>query len=131
ARTEDLSRDPVQQLLIFVGLFRESAKELSSPFPGCLFASYCYERKLFDDEIHDIMREAMLTWRNRLGAKLRQAIAAMPPQRPVDPDSLADMMIAVFEGAFVVSRTVRDPSILASQLEHLRNYLELLFAGMT
>ena len=40
---EQLARDPLQQLLIFIGLFIEMTDQLEEPFPGCLYASYCYQ----------------------------------------------------------------------------------------
>ena len=39
AKAEQLARDPLQQLLIFVGLFIEKTEKLEEPFPGCLYAS--------------------------------------------------------------------------------------------
>ena len=37
------------------------------------------------------------------------------------------MISVVFEGAFILSRTLRKPQAVARQLAHYRNYLELLF----
>lgn len=128
ARAERLSRDPLQQLVIFVGLFQEAAADLSEPYPGCLFGAYCYEAGLFDDATLEIIRDSMRTWRSRLGGKLRQIAAERPPRFEVDLDSLADMLTVIFEGAFILSKTLRDPAVVAAQLGHYRNYLELLFA---
>lgn len=127
-RAERLARDPLQQLLVFVGLFIEATSELTEPNPGCLFATYCYEADLFDARTLEIVRQAMLVWRERLGGKLAQVIDRHPPCLPVTADTLADMMTVVFEGAYVLSRTVKEPQVLAAQLAHYRNYLELLFA---
>ncbi|MGD8710745.1 MAG: TetR/AcrR family transcriptional regulator [Ectothiorhodospiraceae bacterium] len=128
-RAEKLSRDPLQQLLIFVGLLEEAAAELTEPYPGCLFASYCYESGLFGDEIHGTIAEAMAFWRTGLGAKLREVAERYPPRMDVDFDSLADALTVVFEGAFIVSKTYREASVVAEQLRHYRNYLELLFSS--
>lgn len=126
-RAEKLSRDPLQQLLIFIGLFQEAAEELTEPYPGCLFGSYCYEAGVFDDEILVTIRKTMQRWREELGAKLREVAAEHPPRLDVDLDSLADMMTVVFEGSFIVSKTLSDPRVVARQLGHFRGYLELLF----
>lgn len=128
ARAEKLSRDPLQQVLLFVGLFREEAETLAEPYPGCLFASYLNEAGLFDARTLTVISDTMRTWRERLGGKLREAAAAHPPRRDVDPDSLADMITVTFEGAFIVSKTMKEAPVVARQLEHYRNYLELLFA---
>jgi TetR/AcrR family transcriptional repressor of nem operon len=51
-----------------------------------------------------------------------------PPRLPIDPGSLADELTVIFEGAFILSRTLEEPKITAQQLRHYRNYLELLFS---
>ena len=129
ARAERLASDPLEQLLVFIGLFQEQMEDLTDPYPGCLFGSYCYEAGLFDDKTLAVIHDTMLAWRLAMGAKLREAAAARPPQLEVDLDSLADMITVVFEGAFIVSKTLKDPRCVAEQLGHYRNYLRLLFAG--
>jgi TetR/AcrR family transcriptional regulator, transcriptional repressor for nem operon len=126
ARAERLSRDPLQQLLVFVGLIEEVATA-TDPHPGCLFASYVYEAQLFDGETHAVMQRALLEWRDRLGAKLREVAAEYPPRLAVNLDVTADAMTAVLEGAFIISRLMREPGTVAGQLREYRNYLELLF----
>lgn len=127
-RAEELSTDPLQQLLVFVGLFREEAEELTQPYPGCLMGSYCYEAGLFDGPVMDVIRSTMLAWRERLTAKLEEVAERYPPRRDVDLASLADQITVVFEGAYILSKVVQEPAIVAEQLQHHRTYLELLFA---
>jgi TetR/AcrR family transcriptional repressor of nem operon len=127
-RAEKLSADPVQQLLIFVGLLLEAAEELDKMSqPGCLFATYCFEKGLFDDETYGVISDAMLSWRRVVGDKLRAAAEKTPPRADVDLDALADMVTVVFEGAFVVSRSLKGPGVFSAQLRHYRTYLQLLF----
>lgn len=128
-RAENLSRDPLQQLLIFIGLFIEGAEELSEPYPGCLFASFVYEGGLFDDATLGVITDTYSAWRERLGGKLREIVEAYPPAEEVDIESLAEMMTVAFEGAFIVSKTQREPEVVAEQLVHYRRYIELLFGG--
>ncbi|HXE58448.1 MAG TPA: helix-turn-helix domain-containing protein [Gemmatimonadales bacterium] len=128
-RAERLHRDPVQQLLIFFGLYAEFLEELADPTAGCLFASYLYESQLFDDSVLEIIRSNFAHWRKRLGEKLRAAAELHPPRIPVDLDDVADMFNAVAEGAFVMARTEQDPKVVARQLRQMRNYVELLFGA--
>lgn len=128
-RAEGLSRDPLQQLLILVGLYQEKMERLSEPYPGCLFASYLHEAEILEDETLAVPRDVMRTWRERILAKLRDAAEAHPPVHEVDLESLADMLTVVFEGAFVVSKTLEEADVVARQLDHYRTYLELLFSG--
>ncbi len=128
-RAEKLSDDPRQQLFIFVGLMIEIAEQLDNQAqPNCLFATYCWENGLFDPETQSVIENALLNWRRMLGHKLRTVAQAHPPKVDVDLDSLADMITVVFEGAFVLARTVDGKDTIAEQTRHYRNYLQLLFS---
>jgi TetR/AcrR family transcriptional repressor of nem operon len=127
ARAERLSSDPLQQLLLFVALQEESAEELAGDDPGCLFASFLYERDLVDEETRRTIADAMVAWRVRTRAKLDEVVALYPPRVPVDLDALADQGQTLFEGAYILSRALGEPTLLKGQLRHLRTYLELLF----
>jgi TetR/AcrR family transcriptional repressor of nem operon len=127
ARAEAESPDPAQQLVAFVRLFEEEADELAAEQPGCLYVSFVYEKQLFDDGTNDLIVDAVVAWRDRLREKLEAAVASRPPRIDVDLASLADQVFTVFEGGFVLARTLRDPTRLRAQLTHLRHYLELLF----
>ena len=127
-RAEALSRDPLQQMLICFGLFEEDMMALDGPYPGCLYASFTYEAQLFGDATMAVVRQVFAGWRARVAGKLHEVAALYPPRLPVDIDSLADMSLAIAEGAYVVSKVNRDPRAVAVQFRHYRNYLELLFA---
>ncbi len=126
-RAERMSNDPLQQVLIVVTLFQEEAEELAEPYPGCLFASYGYQTELFDEETMDVARRAMLLWRDRLAEKFAEAAECSSPRVPVDPAGLADMITVIFEGAFIMSKTLEDPEVVAEQLGHYKRYVELVF----
>ena len=127
-RAERLSRDPLQQLLLFVGLQEEAADQLSGDNPGCLYASFAYERELVDELTREAIADACRRWRERTRAKLDEVVAQYPPRLDVDVDTLADEGLALFEGAYVLSRALGEPELLKGQLRHFRNYLELLFS---
>jgi len=127
ARAEKLASDPLQQLLTFIGLYEEMFESLEAPFPGCLFASYIYENKLFDEPILEILRESTLLWRRVFRAKLDEIAARYPPRRPVDLDTVADLFYSITEGALIMTKTLGDKALIARQARHLRTFLELLF----
>lgn len=126
-KAEGLSDDPLQQLLIFVKLFEQEIEKLKEPFPGCLFASYLNQSELFDDDTMEIIRQSMLTWRTRVKDKLEEVRQIHPPAREIDIESLADMLMVIFEGAFVLSQSLKDSQTIARQLSHYHTYLRLLF----
>ena len=126
ARAEKLATDPLQQLLIFVGLLIEQTEQMTDA-SGCLFASYCYESGQFDDQIQAIVAKAMVAWRVAIVDKLEAASEKHPPRMAVDIEGLADLLTVILEGAYVFARVFDKPSMLAEQLRHYRAYLELLF----
>lgn len=127
-RAERLVDDPLQQLLAFLGFFIEETEE-DSTLPGCLYAAYSYQTELFDPGVLTVLAEGMLTWRHRLRGKLEEVAATHPPVSEVDLDAVADAVTVVFEGAFVVSRSLGDGEVLRQQLVLHRTMLRALFAG--
>lgn len=127
AEAQDLADDPLEQVLLFVERFEEQMEALTEPFPGCLFASYCYQNQLFDGETAAVVEDGLLRWRRRLGEKFRLIMETREPARDVKPEELADMLTAVFEGSFILSKTLAEPRAVARQLRQYRNYVELLF----
>ena len=126
-KAEQLARDPLQQLLLFVGLFIEMTDQLEEPFPGCLYASYCYQSGAITQDIMGMMAEMMHFWRSRLAEKIVEVCVRYPPRIPVETYQVADHMLATFEGAFVLSKVMGEPKLASEQLIQCRNYLALLF----
>lgn len=126
ARARKLAADPLQQLLILIGLYEEDFEGLAEPYPGCLFAAYVYENKLFDADTLGVLRESTLRWRAVMLELVQQAVAAHPPRAPVEVESLADLFYALLEGSYIMTKTLGDRTLLARHTRHLRTYLELL-----
>lgn len=126
-RAESLSRDPLQQVLIFWRLLEEMAGQFSMEEMGCLFASFCYENQLFADDIRQVVARGILNWREAIGAKLGAALDRVEVGQEVTAESLADFAMTTIEGAFIMSRSLDDPTLFAGQIAHYRIYLESLF----
>ena len=127
ARSQKLSNDPLQQLLILVGLFIEEFEGLTEPYPGCLLAAYVYEMQQFDDDVRQVINSEFLTWRTLLTAQIERIKLRYPPREEVDTKALADMFMSTFEGAFIMSKSLRDPAITAEQLKLYRTFITALF----
>jgi len=126
-QADRLSRDPLQQLLLFIGLYGD-LDDMAADDPGCLFASFIYERQLGVEGAHEVIETAVRAWRTKLRHKLDEVVERYPPRVPVDLDALADLVYSVTEGAYVVARATHDPGLVRGQLVQVRNYIELLFA---
>lgn len=123
---EQKTSDPVQQLLAIVGRYIELLE--IDPHPdGCLYASYCYESGLMEEETLKPVQDAVLYWRKRMAEKIGVALAHKPPRVAVDANALADYFLSTFEGGFVLARTLKQPQIIVEQLKQFRTYLAALF----
>jgi len=129
ARSERLSDDPLQQLLLFLGLLADVAEEGMRTAPGCLLASFCYERELVDQATQDLIAGALRRWGHTIRGKLEQIADRYPPRLPVDLDAIADQAATTIEGSYVMVRALADATFVRGQLDQLRAYLSLLFAG--
>ncbi|HET9948990.1 MAG TPA: TetR/AcrR family transcriptional regulator [Longimicrobiales bacterium] len=127
-RAEKLAKDPLQQALVFMGLFEELFRDVGPDRSGCLFASYSYEAGLFDEETHRTITASMEHFRQVLGDKLKEAMQRHPTvPRDVDPYALADVASSAFQGAYVLWRVYGDRDSIAVPIQHFRTYLELVF----
>jgi TetR/AcrR family transcriptional repressor of nem operon len=127
ARARKLSDDPLQQFLILIGLYEELFDGLTEPYPGCLLASYVYELQQFDEQTRDIINVEFYLSRRELSHLIEQILEKYPPNAEVDPVSLADGFMSVFEGAFILSKSLDEADITVQQLRHYKTYVELLF----
>lgn len=127
-RSKRLSHDPLQQLLIYVGLLMEETEQQMRTSPGCLFASFCYERQLVDEATRKLIAVSLRRYRDTLRLKLEEIARRYPPRTPVDFDALADQVTTLIEGTYVMVRALGDPSLIRGQLDNFRTYLELLFS---
>jgi len=131
SRAERLSEDPLQQLLIMVGLLIEDSecamRQAGTLNPGCLFGSYAYELPAATEEGRALMREAVEDWRKMLRSRLDQVAQRYPPRTKVDLDALADGLLVAFEGGLILARLLGDRERSIDHLKLYRTQLELLF----
>ena len=113
---------------MFVGLFA-NLDELATDDPGCLYASFIYERQLGVEGAGELIEASVKAWRARFRAKLDQVVEQYPPRIDVDLDALSDLMFSTSEGAYIIARATHDPDLVRGQLLQIRAYLELLFAA--
>lgn len=127
ARADALNDDPLHGFLVGLKLFADMMAEMTEVHPGCMVASVCYQEQLFDREIRELNRDAMLAWRVRFRERLNRIAAAYPPRIAVDLDDLADMISVVVDGGITTSRVLRDPQLLARQVMLYRAFVRAVF----
>lgn len=129
SRAAELHEDPLHAFLIGLKLFAELMGDLPAVHPGCLIAVYCYNERLYRNEIRLLSQESALAWRSRFREILDEIAARYPMRDEVDLGALADMVSSTFEGGIAMSKILRDQKVLPEQILLLRSYIKLLFLG--
>lgn len=129
ARADELNEDPLHGFLVALRMFAELLSDPPETHPGCLVASYCYQDRLFDRDVHDLNTRAVLGWRRRFRARLEMIADRYPPRIDVDLDALADMVSGLADGGIILSKAMRDKSALPKQILLYRDFIRLIFQG--
>jgi len=127
AESRTASSDPLEQAYAFLKLFESFIEGLEKPLAGCLLATYVYESMQFEPAIQKYITQSFRRWAALYEAKFEAVLARRRPARPVSARELADMIVSIIEGGFILSRAYGDPYIIARQSKQFRQYLELLF----
>ena len=128
-KTAHLKGDSLGRLLQFIQEFIDMMSDLKEP-PSCLYASYTYEPNNFEQETLNHISDTLLAWRKTMVKLIEDVLGEYDTKIDIGIESLADHIIVIFEGSYVVSKALHDPGLTASQLKHLKNYFELIFVPM-
>ena len=128
-RAEELTDDPLQQMLVFVKLLAEKMADLEGLHPGCLVASFTYESHQVNEEVRKITADSVMDWRSLFREQLDKIQTRYTANSDTSSNDLADMLSTIIEGGIIVSRALNDPSILVNQLLEYRSYIQLLYAN--
>lgn len=126
-RAEELSDDPLQQMLIYLKLLQEEFRPGGNAATGCLFAAYCYEAQQFDESVLIACSTGVQDHRRYVAERMDRILARYQPAYPVTGAELSDQLFCVIQGAFVVARSVGDTQVIVRQIELARELLKLLF----
>ncbi len=128
-RADELSEDPLHGFLIGLKMLAELMSDLPKGHPGCLIASYCYQDRLFDQQVRELNAQSVLLWRKRFRTRLDRIAERYPPRIAVDLDDLADMLSVVADGGIILSKLMKDSSALARQVLLYREFVRTVFVG--
>jgi TetR/AcrR family transcriptional repressor of nem operon len=127
AEADEASDDPYARVAHFLKAFERYLDDLGKPFPGCVFASYTYESRQFGDDVRAYIRIRLKKWQELYEKKLFALIAARKPVERVTARQLAEMIVTIVEGGFVMANAMGDATWLQRQSKQYRHYLKLLF----
>ena len=126
-QAERLAEDSLQEIMIFLKLFEEYLEKLNAPPPGCVFATYTYEKQLFNMSIHSLVVDGFRSWSRYYEKKFKKLLKSRKPRMPASAKDLSEMIMAIVEGGFVISRAYHDKTLTIRLSRQFRNYLKLLF----
>ncbi|HEX2839983.1 TetR/AcrR family transcriptional regulator [Hyphomicrobium sp.] len=127
-RADELNEDPLHGFLVGLKMMAEMMGDLPNGHPGCLIAACCYQESMFDQEVRNLNRSAVLNWRKRFRDRLDRIAERYPPRALVDLDDLADMLSAVVDGGIVLSKVLKDKDALPRQVMLYREFVRATFS---
>jgi TetR/AcrR family transcriptional regulator, transcriptional repressor for nem operon len=130
-RADELSEDPLQQMLIFLKLLAEAMANLPDVHPGCLVATFTSANQQLNDEVKDVTAKCTLGWGCMFAGRLEKISQKYPMKAGTSVKELADMLCTIIEGGIIMSRTLSEQQILVQQILQYRNYLRLIYGDIT
>lgn len=120
---EDLSRDPFDQVMNYVDLVAKGITDPKIP-TSCLFGNLMQELSLNNPQLRQQGHDLLNDWSNAIGIALNRACVKYKPNSEVNTQSLAEMFIAIYEGALILAKTKQDDDIILETFAHYKRYLE-------
>lgn len=129
-RADELSEDPLQQMLIFLKLLAEAMENLPDVHPGCLVATFTSANQQLNDEVKNVTADCTLSWRDMFAHRLDKINRQYPMKVESSVNELSDMLSTIIEGGIILSRTLSEQRILVQQILQYRNYLRLIYGDI-
>ena len=129
-RADELSEDPLQQMLVFLKLLAEAMANLPDVHPGCLVATFTSANQQLNDEVKKVTADTTLSWRGLFAIHLEKINLQYSMKTKCTVNELADMLSTIIEGGIIMSRTLSEQKILSQQILLYRDYLRLLYSNI-
>jgi TetR/AcrR family transcriptional repressor of nem operon len=128
-QAEAATDDPFGQALAFLKAMEDFVESRPTPVTGCMLAACTYEIMQFEPELQAYIGQCFRRWAAVYEKKFEAVLVRYKPAAAVKARDLAEQVIAIFEGALILSRSFNDPALVVRQLRQFRQYFSLLFAG--
>jgi TetR/AcrR family transcriptional repressor of nem operon len=116
-------RSPLERVRSYFEALLQRAVDASPQARGCLLGMFALEMSGSSEPLRKAVSDAFVRWQARIAELLRQAQTTGELDPEPDPQPLAAMLLAGWEGALMRSRVSRD-------LEGLRNFIEFAFSRL-
>jgi TetR/AcrR family transcriptional regulator, transcriptional repressor for nem operon len=122
--------DPLDRVLAYVD-FRKAIIEGDLSEFTCLVGTMTQETYDSYPAIREACAKSIFGHAGTLVPDIRSAMEARRVKADWTAESLAAHTQAVLQGAFILAKATGDPDIARDSVDHLRRYIELLFAAPT
>jgi TetR/AcrR family transcriptional regulator, transcriptional repressor for nem operon len=120
--------DPLDRLIAYVD-FRKAILTGDLPDFTCFSGTIVQEAYRTHPDISAACEKNICDHAKTLEADIRAAMRKYGVRTKWTPASLALHIQAVIQGGFILAKATGSAAVAAESLDHLRRYLELLFAG--
>jgi TetR/AcrR family transcriptional regulator, transcriptional repressor for nem operon len=122
--------DPLDRVFANLDCVADQAKQ-GEKYKGCLIATFAQEMSDSHPQIQAICAQGLKGWAKMIKDDLQLAKKKYSPRSAIDVQSLAEYCVGVIEGAQVMAKATDNPSAIRKSIEHLKQYLEMLFKKPT
>jgi TetR/AcrR family transcriptional repressor of nem operon len=129
-RADDLSEDPLQQMLIFLKLLAEAMSDLPGLHPGCLVANFTFYGQMLNDDVKQATADTMLVWRKMFTERIDRINKKYKQKIETSSIELADMLNSIIEGGIIISRAQMDKDLLPQQILMYRDHLRFMYSDI-
>jgi TetR/AcrR family transcriptional regulator, transcriptional repressor for nem operon len=119
--------DPLDRLLAYID-FRKALLTGALPEFTCFAGTMIQEVYETHPAVRDACEKSISGHAATLEADIEEAMRLYRVNRPFNAESLALYIQAVMQGAFILAKAKQGPAVAADCLDHLRLYIEMLFA---
>jgi TetR/AcrR family transcriptional repressor of nem operon len=118
--------DPLKRFIGYVN-FRKEILQGKTPEFTCLVGTMVQEAYHSHPEIREACFQSIFGHAESLEKDIADAMRLYPPRIPFTAKSLALHTQAVIQGAFILAKASDNAEFAAESIEHLLNYIRLLF----
>lgn len=120
--------DPLERVLGWLDFAIESAKS-GRLTKGCLIGTLAQELAFTNPDLRNVCWNSLQQMAESFEKDLIEAKEACAPRAAFEPKKLASLYVAAVQGSLLLAKTAESNKITADNLEQLRQYVEMLFAG--
>lgn len=120
----DRGEDPVEQIFRMIDLIA-AAQRQAACVGGCPLGNLALEMSDIHDGFRQRIGEILTRWRGHVSGAILRAQGQGQLARNVQPERLADFLIAGIEGAILSAKVHKNPSILDGCFDELKRHLNM------